>query len=296
MITLTTEKVLETSKEVAKDMVSEFRLDNDIDKAKRDPKLVIITATNDKASLRYVENKKKLAKDFGIEVDHISFDEEVTLEDIEEKINSLNNDPNVDGVILQLPIYDKFTSEEEHRLLNDINFIKDVDGLTSISKGLLEENKPIYVPCTALGIALLLCEYDLESLEGKNAVVIGRGKTSGAPIGVMLRHFDANVTMLHSKTSKKDLEFYVKNADIIISCVGKRHLIDSTWFKEDSIAIGVGFEYDENGKQHLDFEVDEAIALNKAKAVSNRVNCTGKATVIALMLNTIQSYCFREEL
>lgn len=295
MITLNANETLEISKEIAEEMISEFRA-NKSAKSERDPKLTIITATDDKASLRYVENKKKLAKEFGIKVDHISFNEEVTIEDLEKKIESLNNDSEVDGIILQLPIYDKFTSEDEHRLLNAIHYMKDVDGLTVISKGLLDDNKPIFIPCTAFGIAILLNSYNLENVEGKNVVIVGRGKTSGAPIGTMLRHLDANVTILHSRTSKKDLEFYVKNADIVISCVGKRGLIKPEWFKEDSIAIGVGFEYDEKGKQHLDFEVDEVVALGKAKAVSNRVNCTGKATVIGLMMNTIQSYCFKEEI
>ena len=106
----------------------------------------------------------------------------------------------------------------------------------------------------------------------------------------LFKNLDANVTMLHSKTSKEDLEFYVRHADIVISCVGKRNLLKAEWFKENSIIIGVGFTYDEKGKQHLDFEVDEVIELGKVKAVTNRINCTGKATVISLMVNTVKAF------
>ena len=280
MIIMNADKLTEVAKKYCKSMP----------KTERQPKLVILTATDDKSSLRYVENKKKLAKEYNIDVLHISFNEEVIMEDIQDKIIELNEDNTVDGIILQLPLYDKFDKDDEYILLNTVSAEKDVDGLTVISLGTLQEDDINFMPCTPFGIGNLLSTYNLLDTEGKNVVVVGRGKTSGLPMASMFRNLDANVVTLHSKTSKEDLEFYVRKADIVISCVGKRHLLKAEWFKEESIIIGVGFTYDENGKQHLDFEVDEVVKLNKAKAVTNRVNCTGKATVISLMVNTAKAY------
>lgn len=257
---------------------------------KRQPKVVIITATDDKSSHRYVANKLKTAKELGIDAEKMEFDSTVTGEELEKTIEDLNTNSEVDGIILQLPIYDYLNAEV---LLNTIDFDKDVDGLTLMSKAFLESNDINYMPCTPAGVIYMLASYGINHkwLAGKNVVVVGRGETSGAPMSVAFRHLDANVTTLHSKTNKEDLEFYIRHADVIISCVGKRHLIKADWFKKDSIAIGVGFEYDENGKQHLDFEVDKVAELGKAAYVSQRTNCTGKATVLSLMFNTTLAYC-----
>lgn len=255
----------------------------------RNPKLAIITATDNKASHKYVANEITTAKEYGINAIKIEFDSSVTTEELEAEIERLNNDSTVDGIILQLPIYDHLDSDY---LLNIIDFDKDVNGLTLMSKAFLENDELNYLPCTAAGIILLLESVGIRNsdLTGKNVVIIGRSKTSGAPISVAFRHLDTNVTTLHSKTKPEDLEFFVRNADIVISCVGKRYLLKADWFKEDSIVMGVSFQYDESGKQHLDFEVDKVIELGKAAFVTQRTNCTGKATVISLMYNTALSY------
>lgn len=256
----------------------------------RDPKLVIITATDDEASFRYVYNKIKACKKFGIEVVNIKLDKSVTQEELEEIIQKLNEDNGVDAIILQLPIYDHL---DKDILINMIDMDKDVDGLTLINKGFLEDNKITFMPCTPLGVIFLLRHHDINTetdLIGKNVVVIGRGETAGAPMSVAFRHLDANVTLLHSKTSAEDLEFYVRHADVVISCVGKRFLLKADWFKKDSIVIGVGFTYDDKGKQHLDFEADAVVAVGNARFVTNRINSTGKATVLGLIANTLEAY------
>lgn len=250
------------------------------------PKVVILMASNDKPSERYVANKIKMAEKFNMEAELIKFDENVTNKDLEEAINELNNDESVDGVILQLPVYKHLNAR---RLINQICPYKDVDGLTWYSKALLENNELKLMPCTPLGVKnLLLLEGVI--IAGKNVVVVGRGETSGAPMATTFRNLDATVTFCHSKTSRKDLEFYVRHADIVISCVGKQNVLDAEWFKEGSIVVGVGFTYDENGKQQLDFDFDKVVELGKAKLVSQRTNCTGKATVISLLYNTVLAY------
>ena len=252
----------------------------------RKPKVVILMASDDKPSERYVSNKIKMAEKFNIEAELVKFNENITNKDLEEIINELNNDESVDGVILQLPVYDHLDAKY---LINQICPYKDVDGLTWYSKALLESNELKLMPCTPLGVKnLLLLEGVV--IAGKNVVVVGKGETSGAPMATTFRNMNATVTVCHSKTSRKDLEFYIRHADIVISCVGKQNLLDAEWFKEGSIVVGVGFTYDENGKQQLDFNFDKVIELGKAKLVSQRTNCTGKATVISLLYNTVLAY------
>lgn len=252
----------------------------------RMPKVVILMASDDKPSERYVSNKIKMAEKFNIEAELVKFNENVTNKDLEEIINELNNDESVDGVILQLPVYNHLDAKH---LINQICPYKDVDGLTWYSKALLESNELKLMPCTPLGVKnLLLLEGVV--IAGKNVVVVGKGETSGAPMATTFRNMNATVTVCHSKTNRKDLEFYIRHADIVISCVGKQNLLDAEWFKEGSVVVGVGFTYDENGKQQLDFNFDKVVELGKAKLVSQRTNCTGKATVISLLYNTVLAY------
>ena len=252
----------------------------------RRPKLVIIKASDDKASEVYIRNKVKQGERYGIDVEVKSFNRIVTDKVLELLIDQLNNDPDVDGMILQLPVYEHLNPTH---LINQICPYKDVDGLTWYARAALESNKLQMLPCTPLGVVNLLLLEGVH-IAGKNVVVVGKGETAGAPMATVFRNMDATVTICHIKTSRKDLEFYVRHADIIISCVGKQNVIDAEWFKEGSIAIGVGFTYDENGKQRLDFDVEKAVEIGKAKLVSQRTNCTGKATVISLMYNTVLAY------
>jgi methylenetetrahydrofolate dehydrogenase (NADP+)/methenyltetrahydrofolate cyclohydrolase len=252
----------------------------------RKPKVVILMASDNKSSERYVGNKVKMATKLNIEAEVIKFDENVTNTILEETINELNNDNNVDGMILQLPVYEHLDSQY---LINQICPYKDVDGLTWYSKALLESNKLKLMPCTPLGVKNLLLLEGID-IEGKNVVVVGRGETSGAPMAIMFRNLGATVTICHAKTSREDLKFYVSHADIVVSCVGKQNVLEAEWFKEGSVVIGVGFTYDENGKQQLDFDFDKVMELDKVKLVSQRTNCTGKATVLSLMYNTVLAY------
>lgn len=252
----------------------------------RKPKLCILVASDDKASERYVNNKVKMGEEFRIDVEVIKFGLFVNNIEIADQIDELNNDDSVDGIILQLPVFEHL---DEDYLIHQISPYKDVDGLTNYSKLLLDKGTLHKIPCTPLGVVDLLTMEGV-LIPGKNVVVVGKGATSGAPMATLFRNYGATVTVCHSKTPKNDLEFYVRHADIVISCVGKRDLLNAEWFKEDSIVIGVGLSYDENGKQHLDFDVEKVVEFGKAKLVSQRTNCTGKATVISLMYNTALAY------
>lgn len=252
----------------------------------RPPKAVILVASDDRASKIYVNNKVKAGQKFGIDIEVVKFEESVTEYEIEEYIHKINNDDSIDGAILQLPIYEHL---DPYHLINQLCPYKDIDGLTNYSKIMLERNKAKLEPCTPAGvISLLQCEG--VKIEGKNVVVVGKGETAGAPMATMFRNEEATVTICHAKTPREELEFFIRHADITISCVGKQNIIDAEWFREGSMAIGVGLSYDKNGKQQLDFDVDKALELNKALFISQRTNCTGRATVLALMCNIIYAY------
>ena len=252
----------------------------------RPPKAVIIVASDDRASKIYVNNKVKAGEKLGIDIEVVKFEESVTEYEIEEFIHKINNDDSIDGAILQLPIYDHL---DPYHLINQLCPYKDIDGLTNYSKIMLERNKAYLEPCTPMGVISLLQSEGIK-IEGKNVVVVGKGETAGAPMATMFRNEDATVTICHAKTPREELEFFIKHADIVVSCVGKQNVINAEWFKDGSVAIGVGLSYDENGKQQLDFDVDKVVELGKASLVSQRTNCTGKATVLALMCNIVLAY------
>ena len=252
----------------------------------RKPKAVIIVASDDKASKIYVNNKVKTGEKLGIDIEVVRFNESVTESEIIEFIHKINNDDTVDGAMLQLPVYKHLNGQY---LINQLCPYKDIDGLTWYNRAMLESNKAELVPCTPLGVISLL-QVEGIKIVGKNVVIVGKGDTAGAPMATMFRNHDATVTICHKETPREELEFFIRHADIVVSCVGKQNLLEPEWFKEGSIVIGVGLSYDENGKQQLDFDVDKIVELGKAAYVSQRTNCTGKATVLGLMCNIMFSY------
>lgn len=257
----------------------------------RPPNAIIIVASDDKASEIYVNNKVKTGKKLGIDIEVVKFKESVTNEEIKQYIELANKYDSVDGIMLQLPIYKHLDPD---LLINAISPDKDIDGLTMYSKAMLEGNKAKFNPCTPMGVISLL-ECEGIKIVGKNVVVVGKGATAGAPMATMFRNEDATVTICHIKTPREELEFFIRHADIVISCVGKQNVVEAEWIKEGAIAIGVGFTYDENGKQQLDFNVDKIMELGKAAYVSQRTNCTGKATVLGLMCNIVIAYSAKKE-
>ena len=252
----------------------------------RKPKAVIIVASDDKASKIYVNNKVKTGEKLGIDIEVVRFNKSVTESEIIEFIHKINNDDTIDGAMLQLPVYKHLNGQH---LINQLCPYKDIDGLTWYNRAMLESNKAELVPCTPLGVISLLQVEGIKII-GKNVVIVGKGDTAGAPMATMFRNHDATVTICHKETPREELEFFIRHADIVVSCVGKQNLLEPEWFKEDSIIIGVGLSYDENGKQQLDFDVDKIVELGKAAYVSQRTNCTGKATVLGLMCNIMFSY------
>ena len=246
------------------------------------PKFIIINASNDEGNARYIKGKIKEGEKSGLDVQVVKFEECCSNEDVLNIINKCNE--NKIPVILQLPTFKHLDTK---MLMESINYDVDADGFAREWIGEINlGNDKLIGPATPKGVISLL-EYHNVDIEGKVALVIGKSNHVGKPLCSMLMNRGATLINANSKT--KDLSQLVKMSDIIISCVGQQNLIKAEDVKEGSVVVGVGFTY-VNGKQILDFDVDALVTLGKAKFVSNRINCTGKATINSLIGNVIELY------
>lgn len=258
------------------------------EKIGRKPKFVIINASDNEANSRYIKGKIKEGEKAGLDVEVIKFERNCTNNDVLSIINLCNNTNT--PVILQLPTFDHLDSK---KLIDEIKHNVDADGFSREWIGEVNlGNDKLVAPATPKGVINIL-EYHKVELEGKNVLVIGKSNHVGKPLCSMLMNRGATVINANSKT--KDLSSLVKMSDVIISCVGKPNLINPKDVKEDSVLIGVGFTYIDR-KQVLDFDVDQIVRMNKARLVSNRINCTGKATINSLISNVVYLYKLNYEI
>ena len=245
------------------------------------PTLAVIQIGNDEASNIYIKTKAKACENVGINFIHIKFEEDALEQEIINKIIELNNDNYVNGILIQLPIPKTF---DTYRLLNLINKNKDVDGLTDINMGMLFKNYNNLVPCTPLGIMNLLKEYNID-IEGKHAVVVGKSNLVGKPLAMLLLQSGATVTICHSKT--KNLSNFTKQADILISAVGKKDLITKDMVKENSIVIDVGMN-------RVDGKLYGDVDFNNIKDIASYITPVpggvGPMTVAMLLSNVLKNY------
>lgn len=245
------------------------------------PCLAVIQIGNDEASNVYINAKQKACSEVGIYLKHIKFDEDSREIEIINKIIELNNDEYVHGILLQLPIPEKFNEE---KLINYISRNKDVDGLTDINVGKLINNKKCLVSCTPQGIIKLLEESGV-SIPGKNVVIVGRSKLVGKPLISLFLNNDATITVCHSKTN--NLKEFTKNADILVVAVGKKHLITEDMVKKDSVVIDVGINRID-GKLYGD--VDYENVKNKVSLITPVPGGVGPMTVAMLLCNVNTVY------
>ena len=258
------------------------------EKIGRKPKFVIINASDNEANSRYIKGKIKEGEKAGLDVEVIKFERNCTNNDVLSIINLCNRSKT--PVILQLPTFEHLDSK---KLIDEIKHNVDADGFSREWIGEVNlGNDKLVAPATPKGVINIL-EYNKVELEGKNVLVIGKSNHVGKPLCSMLMNRGATVINANSKT--KDLSSLVKISDVIISCVGKPNLINPKDVKEDSVLIGVGFTYIDR-KQVLDFDVDQIVRMNKARLVSNRINCTGKATINSLISNVVYLYKLNYEI
>lgn len=258
------------------------------EKIGRKPKFIIINASDNEANSRYIKGKIKEGEKAGLDVEVIKFERNCTNNDVLSIINLCNRSKT--PVILQLPTFDHLDSK---KLISEIKHNVDADGFSREWIGEVNlGNDKLVAPATPKGVINIL-EYHKVELEGKNVLVIGKSNHVGKPLCSMLMNRGATVINANSKT--EDLSSLVKISDVIISCVGKPNLINPKDVKEDSVLIGVGFTYIDR-KQVLDFDVDQIVRMNKARLVSNRINCTGKATINSLISNVVYLYKLNYEI
>ena len=254
-----------------------------IQQGKRVPRIDILLVGDDYASQMYVNMKEKKALDLGISVNVHNFEKDINENDLVKLISQLNNNKSVDGIMVQLPM-PKHINESE--VLESILPFKDVDGLTSTNLGKLFKNDSSAIaPATAKGVIKLLDKYDIQ-IEGKNAVVAGRGDISGLPIAAMLQNRNATITICHSHT--QNLKDVCKDADILVSSIGRAEYINSEYVKNGSVVIDVGTNRNSEGK--LVGDVDFNSVKDIAGYITPVPGGVGPMTIACLFDNLIEMY------
>ena len=243
------------------------------------PKLTVILVGNDGASQSYVNSKKKAAEKIGMISEIVHMDESSTEEEVLSELDRLNNDDSVSGILVQVPLPKQVS---EAKVLEAINPDKDVDGFNPINIGRLYTGERTFIPCTPLGIMEILKHADID-LKGKNVAVIGRSHIVGQPVSKLLTDQDATVTLLHSKSTKT--EEVLKQADVIVSAVGRVHLVTKDLVKPGAVIIDVGNTPDENGK--LKGDVDFEAVKEVASAITPVPGGVGPLTITMVLNNTL---------
>ncbi|MBU0551768.1 bifunctional methylenetetrahydrofolate dehydrogenase/methenyltetrahydrofolate cyclohydrolase FolD [Myxococcota bacterium] len=247
------------------------------------PKLAVILAGEDPASAVYVRNKEKMAARVGIDAVTLRLPADVPAAALMAEIDRLNADPSVHGILLQLPLPQGISAEEEIALLERVDPRKDVDGFHPDNLGLLMAGRPRFVACTPQGCMRLL-EAGGVPLAGRQAVVIGRSLIVGKPIAQLLLAADATVTICHSRTQA--LAEIVRQADIVIAAVGRPGLVGGDWIKPGAAVIDVGVNSVEGA---LVGDVDFEAAASRAGWITPVPGGVGPMTIACLLENTRQA-------
>ena len=254
-------------------------------KTNKSPALTVILVGDFAPSQIYVKNKEKISKEVGINSNVIKYPKDVSEEEILKKIKELNNDKNVSGILVQLPLPDQISKE---KVINLIDPLKDVDGFSPINAGNLASGYNAIVPCTPLGCLLLLKKVE-KNLSGKHAVIIGRSNLNGKPLAQLLLKENCTVTITHSKT--KNLKEECLKADILIAAVGVANLVKKDWVKSGSVIIDVGINK-QGDKIVGDVNFEEV--KEKVKAITPVPGGVGPMTIACLLKNTLE--CFKARL
>jgi len=250
------------------------------------PKLLVILVGDDMASQIYVKSKERACKKVGIEAETIVLDNNTSQKEVIDIINKANKDKSVNGILVQLPLPDYMDASA---IVNAIDPLKDVDGLTVINQGKLVSKEYGIVPATPKGILALLKYYNVK-LDGKDAIVIGRSQLVGKPVAALLLNENATVTIAHSHSN--DLQNLCKNKDIIICAVGHAKLITADMVKEGAVVIDTGINRVHNT---LVGDVDYLAVANKASRITPVPGGVGPMTVACLLQNIIECYNLQQK-
>lgn len=253
---------------------------NRIDRGLRVPCLATIIVGDDGGSIYYVTNQNRLCNKLGIEHKIFRLNQNVSRDEILKLISELNNDVNVDGIILQvpLPVY-----LDEKEITSSISYKKDVDGLTDVNTGKFYIGDKCFIPCTPKSVIELIKSTGV-SINGMNAVVLGRSNIVGRPVFQLLLNENATVTICHSKT--KNIKDVCSKADILVSAIGKPNFVDSSFIKDGAIVIDVGTTM-VKGKVCGDVNFDES--KGKAAFITPVPGGVGSMTTTMLLKNTCEA-------
>ena len=254
-------------------------------KSGKTPSLTVILIGDYAPSLIYVKNKEKSAREVGINSEIIRYPKNVSEKDILKKIEELNKNDEISGILVQLPLPSHISKE---KIINAINPSKDVDGFNPVNVGNLSSGYDSIVPCTPLGCLLLIKKIE-SNLAGKHAVIIGRSNLNGKPMAQLLLKENCTVTIVHSKTN--NLQNECLKADILVSAVGVPNLIKKDWVKKNAIVIDVGIN--KVGEKIVgDVNFDEL--KDNVKAITPVPGGVGPMTIACLLKNTLT--CFKARL
>lgn len=269
-------------KELAKKIRANLKIECEELKRKNiNSKLAVIMVGDDPASKVYVRNKSRACEDVGIEYEEYLLDSKITQNKLIDLIKKLNQDKTINGILLQSPVPSSLNINEAFRTISPE---KDVDGFNPVNVGKLVLNQDTFVSCTPYGIMKMFEEYNID-LTGKNVVILGRSNIVGKPLIHCCLNKNATVTTCHSKT--QDIEKKAKEADILISAIGKAHFIKADMVKDNAVVIDVGINRLDNGK--ITGDVDFENVKEKASYITPVPGGVGPMTIAMLMNNVIKA-------
>ncbi|MBK6613144.1 bifunctional methylenetetrahydrofolate dehydrogenase/methenyltetrahydrofolate cyclohydrolase FolD [Ottowia sp.] len=246
------------------------------------PGLAVVLVGDNPASQVYVRNKVKACEDAGLHSVLEKYDAALTEAELLARIDTLNRDPAIHGILVQLPLPPHI---DDHKVIEAISPAKDVDGFHVASAGALLVGQPGFKPCTPYGCMKMLESIGMVDLRGKHAVVIGRSNIVGKPMALMLLAANATVTVCHSGTA--DLAHFTRDADVVVAAVGKRNVLTAGMVKPGAVVIDVGMNRDDGGK--LCGDVDFAGVREVASHITPVPGGVGPMTITMLLVNTLEA-------
>ncbi|MDX1412563.1 MAG: bifunctional methylenetetrahydrofolate dehydrogenase/methenyltetrahydrofolate cyclohydrolase FolD [Candidatus Promineifilaceae bacterium] len=274
--------IAEKVKEEVREGVAQMKAEHDYV-----PGLATVLVGTDTASATYVRMKQRTCEALGIRSIGHELPADSTQEEVESLVRALNADPEVNGILVQLPLPDHL---DEEAVLNAIDLEKDVDGFHPVNIGRLamKGREPLFIPCTPYGCIRLLEESGIE-LSGAEAVVVGRSNIVGLPVAMLLQKANATVTICHSRT--KDLAEHTRNADIVIAAIGRREMITGDMLKPGAAVIDVGINQKDDPTKKRGYRLVGDVEFDSAKEVAGAITPVpggvGPMTIAMLMNNTL---------
>jgi methylenetetrahydrofolate dehydrogenase (NADP+) / methenyltetrahydrofolate cyclohydrolase len=253
------------------------------------PGLATVLVGEDPASQSYVKSKHKACQEAGIRSFGYTLPETASQAEVEERVQKLNADPEVHGILVQLPLP---TGLDEEAVLKLISIEKDVDGFHPLNIGRLAQKgrDPLFIPCTPAGVMVLLKRFT-SSLEGVNAVVLGRSNIVGMPVALLLVRANATVTICHSRT--RNLPDVIRQADVLVTAVGKANMVKGSWVKPGAVVIDVGINRVEDPSRPRGYRLVGDVDFEEVKEVAGAITPVpggvGLMTIAMLLQNTLRA-------